>query len=120
MKCAYVTSLFKFHVMGVLKIVSTRFPLRNSIPNLAFFCRKCHDEKVEKPNEKPAENGDFPEEPTTCCMSGCANCVWLEYAEKLSQMYKDGGEEALKQINEKVTDPNMKAFLLHELRMRKK
>ncbi|RZC38125.1 Oxidored-like domain containing protein [Asbolus verrucosus] len=52
-------------------------------------------------------------------MTGCANCVWLEYAEKLSRYYQDGGEEAAKQINERVTDPNMKAFLLHELRMKK-
>ncbi|XP_044253334.1 oxidoreductase-like domain-containing protein 1 isoform X2 [Tribolium madens] len=111
MKRAYITSLFKFRTMGVLKIVSTR-PLRSSVPNLTFFCRKCHNEKGQK-------NGDFPEEPTTCCMSGCPNCVWLEYAEKLSQLYKDGGEKAVKQINEKVTDPNIRAFLLHELRMRK-
>jgi hypothetical protein len=53
-------------------------------------------------------------------MSGCANCVWLEYAEKLSRYYRDGGEEAFKKIQEKVTDPNMKAFLLHELRMKQK
>lgn len=63
---------------------------------------------------------DYPEEPTTCCMSGCANCVWLEYAEKISTYYRDGGEQAVKEINEKVSDPNIRAFLLQELRMMKK
>lgn len=61
----------------------------------------------------------FPEAPTTCCMSGCANCVWLEYAEKLTKYFQDGGEQAMKEINEKVEDPSIRAYLLHELRMRK-
>lgn len=63
------------------------------------------------------QTADYPEEPTTCCMSGCPNCVWLEYAEKLSAYYKDGGERAVAEINEKVTDANIKSFLLHEIRM---
>lgn len=71
-----------------------------------------------KSEEKPTLA--TPEEPTTCCMSGCANCVWLEYAEKLAEYYKDGGEQAVKEINEKITDPNIKAYLLHELRMKNK
>ncbi|CAG9773662.1 unnamed protein product [Ceutorhynchus assimilis] len=63
---------------------------------------------------------EAPEEPNTCCMSGCANCVWLEYAEKLTEYYKDGGEKSIREINEKITDSNIKAYLLHELRMRNK
>lgn len=74
-----------------------------------------NEEKV-KINEK--EVSELPEAPTTCCMSGCANCVWLEYAEKVTQYFKDGGEKAINEINEKVDDPNIKAFILHELRMR--
>ncbi|XP_076275257.1 oxidoreductase-like domain-containing protein 1 [Rhynchophorus ferrugineus] len=61
-----------------------------------------------------------PEEPTTCCMSGCANCVWLEYAEALSKYYHDGGEKAIQEINERINDPNIKAYILHEIRMRSK
>ncbi|XP_019761019.1 oxidoreductase-like domain-containing protein 1 [Dendroctonus ponderosae] len=61
-----------------------------------------------------------PEEPATCCMSGCANCVWLEYAEKLTEYYRDGGETSVKEINEKITDPSIKAYLLFEIRMRSK
>lgn len=53
-------------------------------------------------------------------MSGCANCVWLDYAEKLNQYFRDGGDRALKEIEEKVTDPNVKAFIMQEVRMRSK
>jgi len=60
--------------------------------------------------------GPPPEEPPAglCCMSGCANCVWLEHAKELIAYYEDGGakaEEALK----KIKDPSLKAFLKFEL-----
>jgi len=32
-------------------------------------------------------------------------------------MFRDGGEKSLKIIEEKVTDPNMKAFLITELKI---
>lgn len=57
----------------------------------------------------------LPEEPTTCCMSGCANCVWIEYADQVSKMFKSG-EKAREVVLSKVSDPNMKAFLLMELK----
>ncbi|XP_003425609.1 oxidoreductase-like domain-containing protein 1 [Nasonia vitripennis] len=59
------------------------------------------------------------QEPTTCCMSGCANCVWIEYAEKLSTIMKDSPADVQKLIMEKVQDANMRAFLSMELRVRK-
>ncbi|OXU21999.1 hypothetical protein TSAR_016570 [Trichomalopsis sarcophagae] len=59
------------------------------------------------------------QEPTTCCMSGCANCVWIEYAEKLSTITKDSPGDVQKLIMEKVQDANMRAFLSMELRVRK-
>ena len=62
-------------------------------------------------------NTDIPETPTTCCMSACPNCVWIEYANRLNEMFRDGGEKSLKIIEEKVTDPNMKAFLITELKI---
>lgn len=61
---------------------------------------------------------EVPEAPTTCCMTGCPNCVWLNYAEKLTEYFKDGGDKAWKEINTHVTDPNIKAYLTHELRTR--
>ena len=56
--------------------------------------------------------------PTVCCMSGCANCVWIEYAERLADHYADGGEAGRRAIQEHVHDPSLRAFLLLELRTR--
>jgi len=77
-------------------------------------------EKAADYSQCELKQNEFPEEPTTCCMSGCANCVWLEYAEKINAYYRDGGESAMKEINLRVHDTNIKAFLMHELRMRQK
>ncbi|XP_076235513.1 uncharacterized protein LOC143179944 [Calliopsis andreniformis] len=57
-------------------------------------------------------------EPTNCCMSGCANCVWIQYAEKLSAALEKSDVDMQKVILEKVQDPNMRAFLSMELRFR--
>lgn len=49
-------------------------------------------------------------------MSGCANCVWIQYAEDLSKVIGSSGPtEARKIIMEHVSDPNIKAYLLNEL-----
>ena len=56
----------------------------------------------------------IPDPPTTCCMSGCANCVWIEYAKELASIYKDGGQAAEKVMNA-IDDPNLKIFLSLEL-----
>lgn len=60
------------------------------------------------------------DQPTNCCMSGCSNCVWIAYAENLAKLSIDGGSQAVKIIEQNVTDPCLKAFLLTELRMRHK
>ncbi|XP_053945912.1 oxidoreductase-like domain-containing protein 1 [Anastrepha ludens] len=59
---------------------------------------------------------EIPPEPTTCCMSGCANCVWIEYAETLSKVFEGNDEKARQIILSKITDPNLKMFLSLELR----
>jgi Oxidoreductase-like protein, N-terminal len=48
-------------------------------------------------------------------MSGCENCVWIQYAQELTEMYKDSGTTAKKIILEKITDPSMQVFLKMEL-----
>lgn len=60
---------------------------------------------------------EIPEEPTTCCMSGCANCVWIEYAADVKKVLEGTDSKKVAQmILEKVQDPNMKAFLSMELK----
>ncbi|XP_013387017.1 oxidoreductase-like domain-containing protein 1 [Lingula anatina] len=61
--------------------------------------------------------GPPPEPPTYCCMSGCANCVYLTYAQELLDYYKDGGEKAKQAIKEQVKDPNLQMFLLMEMNL---
>ncbi|XP_015111271.1 uncharacterized protein LOC107037303 [Diachasma alloeum] len=73
----------------------------------------------EKVIEEASDSMDDLVEPTNCCMRGCANCVWIRYAEKLSKRLADSNADIQKIIIEKVKDPNMKAFLSMELRCRK-
>ncbi|EDW27978.1 GL27228 [Drosophila persimilis] len=58
----------------------------------------------------------IPPEPTTCCMSGCANCVWLDYAQTLAKLLDNNDERAREIVLSKITDPNLKMFLSLELR----
>ena len=62
-----------------------------------------------------------PDAPTTCCMSGCANCVWLDHAEDLLKYYDQKGlpkDQVLKEIESQVSDPMIKAFVLLEIKSR--
>lgn len=52
-------------------------------------------------------------------MSGCANCVWIKYADDLSSQLRDGSDKARDIIMKEVQDTNMQTFLEMELRMLK-
>ena len=58
--------------------------------------------------------GEPPEAPSTCCHSGCSNCVWIMYAEEMRSYYADGGQLARQEVM-KIEDPNLRAFLLLEI-----
>ncbi|KAK0400255.1 hypothetical protein QR680_003424 [Steinernema hermaphroditum] len=65
-----------------------------------------------KPKQPP--DAPFPEE---CCGRGCANCVWIDYADELMEFFDKGGaEEARRIIEDKVEDVNLRTYLLMELR----
>lgn len=72
-----------------------------------------HKNEVEE--IKKEKEIKMPEEPQNCCMSGCANCVWIAYAEELASLFEDGGETAKQKIMEHVKDPNLRTFLMMEL-----
>lgn len=105
------------------KLINLR-QLRSQTYKFIHTATQKHSEKDDNKNSRPVftpneEKFDSLEAPTTCCMSGCANCVWIQYAEKLSQTMLNSGPEIQKKIMENVQDPNMRAFLSMELRARK-
>ena len=52
-------------------------------------------------------------------MSGCANCVWIRYAEQLALLYADR-DTAAKETLTSIKDPNLRAFVELELKIKLK
>ena len=60
--------------------------------------------------------GPPPEPPVNCCMSGCANCVWIQYAEELRDYFSaEEGNIRAKEAIEKIDNPGLQMFLKLEL-----
>ena len=57
-----------------------------------------------------------PDVPVYCCMSGCPNCVYLQYAVEMAECFGDNGVTALKVIDA-IEDETLKAFLRMEVQM---
>ena len=56
-----------------------------------------------------------------CCMAGCVNCVWFEYADLLIQEYAKKEQtlkigDIFKEIDEDVEDPNIRAYIKLEIK----
>ena len=62
------------------------------------------------------------EPPTNlCCMEGCVNCVWIEYVENLAKEYSRKNQtldiqEIIVQIENDISDPNVRAFIILEVK----
>ena len=68
----------------------------------------------------PADSPD-PPSAAMCCMSGCANCVWLDYADEMIKHFEAKGEhlkpqEILDLVDKNVEDPMVKAFVKMEIK----
>ncbi|XP_054159803.1 oxidoreductase-like domain-containing protein 1 [Oppia nitens] len=58
-----------------------------------------------------------PKPPENCCQSGCDNCVWVKYVEELQQYYGDISQEAIKQLDQYITDPSLKVFIKQQIKL---
>lgn len=101
-------------------------PISRSSPFIAkgLFCNLQRNLSIQKDGKDQTDVVkeipiDDLTEPTNCCMSGCANCVWIQYAERLSNVIEASNVDLQKVILEKVQDSNMRAFLMMELKCRK-
>ena len=79
-------------------------------------CLHCKKFSSNCKNDNPPD----PPSPGLCCMTGCANCVWIQHAEKLVKFYKKSGnakEKILEVIEKEVDDESLKAYLKFEINM---
>ena len=91
--------------------------LFGGLRNKAVFCTDSNDSsqssKVNVTSVKPPTD--------LCCMAGCVNCVWFEYADLLILEYTKKGltldiQDLLKEIDEDVDDPIIRAYIKLEIK----
>ena len=67
-------------------------------------------------NELNTSNSNLPPipDPNLCCGEGCANCIWILYAEELNKHLKDK-KKVITQIDKQIDDPSIKAFIIMQI-----
>ena len=59
-----------------------------------------------------------PPPPELCCMSGCANCVWIDYAKELREFSDEeavGSNQIINEALKKIEDPSFRTFIKMEI-----
>ena len=57
-----------------------------------------------------------PPPPELCCMSGCTNCVWIEYAKELKEFSNNGeSNQTIDEALKKIEDPSFRTFIKMEI-----
>ncbi|EYC37183.1 hypothetical protein Y032_0816g2500, partial [Ancylostoma ceylanicum] len=110
MKIFWKQKITSFLRMGIL---STSGLLKQTPCSAARFYSPTIQHRPVGPPAEPVEGA--------CCGQGCVNCVWLVYANDLIDYYSGQRiEEAMKEIEKKVPDPNVRSYVLSELRLKLK
>ncbi|XP_035433014.2 uncharacterized protein LOC118264569 [Spodoptera frugiperda] len=112
--CYLHTKMFKHKILRLPAILRSQ---NNLIRNCTTTSQTTDDEKARE-LERIAKEASIDEPPTSCCQSGCANCVYIVWAEALSAKIQNVGPEVSDKILDMVQDPSMKAYLEMELRIR--
>eukprot|EP00090_Calanus_glacialis_P028474 TRINITY_DN45726_c0_g1_i1.p1 TRINITY_DN45726_c0_g1~~TRINITY_DN45726_c0_g1_i1.p1 ORF type:complete len:136 (+),score=40.75 TRINITY_DN45726_c0_g1_i1:32-439(+) len=109
------------YFLNSLNLSKTCSTISTSTSKSTKVSRDSSVDKTESAPEQPPAVAGPPSLPSTCCMSGCANCVWLDFAEETVQYYKEMGEEMeftalLREVEKNIDDPMIKAFITMELK----
>eukprot|EP00088_Acartia_fossae_P001560 TRINITY_DN10609_c0_g1_i21.p1 TRINITY_DN10609_c0_g1~~TRINITY_DN10609_c0_g1_i21.p1 ORF type:complete len:120 (-),score=11.82 TRINITY_DN10609_c0_g1_i21:112-471(-) len=101
----------------------SHFRINNGFVLTRRLCSKSSHEDYTKENTTPhlTSYGLPPEVPSTCCASGCASCVWLDYAEEVIKYYEGKSEslscdQLLQDVEKNIQDPMIKTFVKMEIR----
>ena len=105
---------------GIFSILHTSFHINRAQTPMIINRRTKANEDCSVENSRTGVSGP-PNIPSTCCMSGCANCVWLDYAEETVKYYDALGEtmnfqNLIDEVSKNIDDPMIKAFITMELK----